>query len=246
MFYDKIAQIYDNHDRDELSRASARVAKDELERRGIAAPDRVLDLACGTGLITQLMHEYGYSLTGVDVSEGMLSIAKERAVEGPQPQWELGDILEYQSPRPFAAVLCFGDVINHFIQPKALRQLIARAYSLLAPGGIFLADTNTLDTYRSKLWNEEESFTLDPDLDIEMRAWFEPGEHLAYLCTTATCKRAVVYDELLIERHYPEGDIQQWLEAHGFREVTCQVYNPMPDLDEIQIQKNLWIARKPD
>ena len=37
----------------------------------------VLDLACGTGKITFALRERGYDMTGVDLSEQMLSVAKD-------------------------------------------------------------------------------------------------------------------------------------------------------------------------
>ncbi len=38
----------------------------------------VLDLGCGTGKMTRLLKERGYDMIGVDLSEEMLSIARDR------------------------------------------------------------------------------------------------------------------------------------------------------------------------
>lgn len=242
MIYDMIAGFYDDYTRDQLSHASAAVAQQELHRYGIEAPATVLDLACGTGLITELMHGYGFSVTGVDISEGMLRVARQRCPEG--PRWQLADILEYESDRGFSAILCFGDVLNHFVEPARVLLLLERAYSLLAPGGVFLADTNTLDTYRSELWNEGDTFTVEEDLDVEMDAWYDAEQGLAHLRATGTRGEILVYNETLRERHYSTQEVHGWLETAGFREVCCRVYNPIPDLEKIATQKHLWVARK--
>lgn len=42
-------------------------------------PDLVCDLACGTGNITIPLAKRGYDMTGVDISEDMLNIAREKA-----------------------------------------------------------------------------------------------------------------------------------------------------------------------
>src|SRR5689334_8476118 len=39
---------------------------------------RVLDLACGTGTITEKLLVQGYNVTGVDLSEEMLAVAAEK------------------------------------------------------------------------------------------------------------------------------------------------------------------------
>ncbi|MEA1906316.1 MAG: class I SAM-dependent methyltransferase [Euryarchaeota archaeon] len=39
----------------------------------------VLDVGCGTGIITLPLAELGHNVTGIDLSEGMLNIAKEKA-----------------------------------------------------------------------------------------------------------------------------------------------------------------------
>ena len=52
-----------------------------LKKHGIA-DGPVLDLGCGTGKMTRLLKERGYDMIGVDLSEEMLSIAREQGGEG--------------------------------------------------------------------------------------------------------------------------------------------------------------------
>ena len=44
-------------------------------------PQEILDLACGTGTVSRLLVPRGYFVTGVDLSEGMLDVARRRAAE---------------------------------------------------------------------------------------------------------------------------------------------------------------------
>jgi len=57
----------------------------DLARPGMAA----LDAACGTGRQAALLHELGCSTVGLDQSEAMLSIAREKL---PEAQFEVGDV----------------------------------------------------------------------------------------------------------------------------------------------------------
>ena len=37
-----------------------------------------LDLGCGTGVLCEILHDYGIEASGMDFSEGMIKIAKKR------------------------------------------------------------------------------------------------------------------------------------------------------------------------
>lgn len=39
----------------------------------------VLDMGCGTGAMTRYLDAHGYDMTGIDLSEEMLTIAKEKS-----------------------------------------------------------------------------------------------------------------------------------------------------------------------
>ena len=49
-----------------------------LDATGVGAGTRVLDVGCGTGLTLQLAAERGAAVAGVDITEGLLNVARER------------------------------------------------------------------------------------------------------------------------------------------------------------------------
>jgi 2-polyprenyl-3-methyl-5-hydroxy-6-metoxy-1,4-benzoquinol methylase len=53
------------------------------QKQSLYAPNAnsVLDLACGTGEITIRLQEAGFNVTGVDLSEDMLTVAQQKASE---------------------------------------------------------------------------------------------------------------------------------------------------------------------
>ena len=71
--YDGVAAWYDEHLRPgpELLTTVRRLAG-----RG---PGRSLDLGCGTGVHVETLHELGWTVTGVDLSDDQLRIARKRA-----------------------------------------------------------------------------------------------------------------------------------------------------------------------
>jgi SAM-dependent methyltransferase len=71
--YDGVAAWYDEH----LVPGPELV--DAVRRLAGPGPGRCLDLGCGTGFHLGTLHELGWTLTGIDISEDQLRIARERA-----------------------------------------------------------------------------------------------------------------------------------------------------------------------
>lgn len=84
-YYDRLAPEYD---RSEASREEADEDLPGLLRAiSLLPPARVLDVACGTGFLTRHL---GAEVTGLDQSEAMLKVARERV---PQATFVRGDAL---------------------------------------------------------------------------------------------------------------------------------------------------------
>jgi SAM-dependent methyltransferase len=100
----------------------------------IGSAPRILDFGCGDGFSTPLFLEIlgAGSVTGVDVSEGLLNIARSR-YEGPKVRFvQLNDWSESG-----AFDLVFTNGVFHHIPPHERPGALARVMSALRPGGIF-------------------------------------------------------------------------------------------------------------
>ncbi|WP_369179038.1 class I SAM-dependent methyltransferase [Streptomyces mutabilis] len=96
-----------------------------------------LDLCCGTGagadVLSRVCRE---SVTGVDFSAGMLTVARERAVpEEPAVSWVRADARALPFGPAFDLVVSFG-AFGHFL-PRELPGLFGQVRSVLRPGGCF-------------------------------------------------------------------------------------------------------------
>lgn len=60
-------------------------------------PCFVLDLGCGSGLSGECLEEYGHYWVGIDISNSMLEVAKEREVEGDLILGDLGEGLPFKA-----------------------------------------------------------------------------------------------------------------------------------------------------
>ena len=117
----------------------ARAAAAELLTR-IDPPGRIVELGCGTGISSALCAAAGFEVFGIDASEAMLELARERVPDGTFVQGSVWET-ELQSCR---AVTALGEVLNYADAGSGdLRALLARVHAALEPGGLFLFDVAT-------------------------------------------------------------------------------------------------------
>ena len=88
-------------------------------------PELVCDVACGTGGMTLPLARRGYDMTGVDVSEDMLNVAREKA-EGLNILFLNQSMTKIDLYGTMGAFLCMIDGINYVLSPKSLLQFFTR------------------------------------------------------------------------------------------------------------------------
>ena len=92
--------------------------------------ERLLDLACGDGILEDKLLSYGVKIDGVDISPEMISLAK-KAHQNPNLTYFCRDFYEHSSEIPYDVILVF-DAYPHFLDKDAFAQ---KAASLLKKGG---------------------------------------------------------------------------------------------------------------
>ena len=118
---------------------------DYVERhfRKLKRPVRsVVELACGTGSLACLMARRGYSVTAVDLSPDMLTIAEQKC-RGLDVMLSCQDITRLVLPRQADAVICCLDSVNYVTRANDLRRAFRMVNYALTPGGLFLFDVKT-------------------------------------------------------------------------------------------------------
>lgn len=111
------------------------------------APDaHVLDVCCGCGHVTKEVVRRGYTVTGVDASEGLIEIARR---EMPQVDWQLQDARYLEFPIRFDAALSTFDSLNHLPDVEDLALVFQAVHRALKPGAVFAFDMNLDEAYRT-------------------------------------------------------------------------------------------------
>ncbi len=106
---------------------------------GQAPGNRVVDLACGTGVHALFFAERGAHVTALDASEGMITHAHSVRPHK-QIAYRQGDM---RSPAggPWDLALCLGNSLCLLPSPEDAAQSFRATARQLAPGGLFLVQT---------------------------------------------------------------------------------------------------------
>jgi ubiquinone/menaquinone biosynthesis C-methylase UbiE len=99
----------------------------------------VLDLACGTGLLTRRIARIFDSVVGLDISQDMLNEAARRS-ESQNIRFVLGDFRDFRLGQLFDAVVCAGDSLNYVQNPDEIRSVFRCVYRQLSSDGVFVFD----------------------------------------------------------------------------------------------------------
>jgi SAM-dependent methyltransferase len=100
----------------------------------------ILNLGCGSGRHDRCLTELGYSVTGVDMSEEMLSAAKAAAVGNSALEYFLGDARSIRLDIKFDVVISLFHVMSYQVTNNDLKAAFATAAAHLKPGGLFIFD----------------------------------------------------------------------------------------------------------
>jgi SAM-dependent methyltransferase len=131
-------QYFDLAFRDETTREAKFI--DAACRKHCDRPvRRLLEPACGTGRLVAALAAKGYELTGFDLSPSMLDYCRRRLEKrGLKGDLFLGNMAEFQLPRPVDAAFCTFNSFRHLLtEGEAQRHLECVAASL-RPGGIYI------------------------------------------------------------------------------------------------------------
>lgn len=115
----------------------------------------LLDLACGTGSLTEKFCEMGYDTIGADISEEMLNAAYEKKLEKNLPiQYICEDMRELELYNPVDIVICALDSLNHLETTEDIDKAFHSISLSVKKEGLFIFDMNTPYKHKNVLGNE--------------------------------------------------------------------------------------------
>lgn len=177
-------------------------------------PKTSMDLACGTGVLCEILRNQGIESAGMDYSRGMIEIARSR---DPRIPYEVADMTIYRPDKQYDLVTCTGDAVNHISSLSDVEKIFRNVYAYLAPGGYFVFD----------LLNEKEVSDSEPfemDFDASTRVWFQmtrPAENRVNLTIRVYENGSLRLEEVIRETIHDVPTICALLEKSGFQLLRC-------------------------
>lgn len=172
-----------------------------------------LDLACGTGILCEVLHEAGIQASGMDFSEGMIDICREG---NPAIHYEVADMITYRPSGPFDLVTCTGDALNHIMRLEDIERIFQNVHAYLREDGYFI-----FDLLNENEVPEEEPFLLD--FSPTTKAQFQVTENaqgVIHLKTTVFENGELAFEEIITEIVHDPSAIRALLEKAGFEIVS--------------------------
>lgn len=177
------------------------------------APAEVLELACGTGEITRLVHDLGHNVTALDFSEVMLRTARAKHAGKPRLRFLMADAGRTMEPDArYDAILC-RHLVWTLTEPEAA---FADWHRILKPGGrLLIYDGNWARPARGGRWAA-----------AVLRLW----ERLAG-GSLVDAQMAAAHGDIMRRLPFGEGltydRLAPMLEAAGFRDLRRLSHAPI-------------------
>lgn len=222
---------------------------DMLIKKHGGTKNLLLDLACGTGSLSEEFSKMGYDVIGVDASEEMLNEALNKKFEsGLNIQYLCQDMTELDMFGTIDVTICALDSINHLTCINDIQKTFKKVNLFCEPNGLFIFDVNMPYKHKNVLadntfiydlddvfcvWQnnfnaESDDFKVDITLDI-----FEKNENGMY---------QRYYDELS-EIAIQREKIEEMLTYAGFTVIAVYDFDTLnPPMNESE--KLVFVAKK--
>lgn len=171
----------------------------------------VLDLGAGTGLLSRMVRAArpDAHLTLLDGAPAMLEQAKAELGggddDGARTAYVTADLTDPLPGEPASFCAVVSALAIHHLDDAGKRDLFARAYAQLKPGGVFV--------------NAEQVAGPTPRLDALYRAWHEEQARAA---GSDDAEWEGAEERMRFDRCATVEDQLAWLRAAGFEDVDCR------------------------
>lgn len=210
----------------------------------------VCELGCGTGKVTRRLRDAGYDMIGIDISDEMLQIAREKEAEDDDSILYLKqDMREFELYGTVAAVVSICDSMNYITDPEDMLKVFGLVNNYLDPGGVFIFDLNT-PYYYSRVLGErticenrdEGSFIWDNYYDSESR--INEFDMTIYYESKAAGGRGLYTrcEETHFQRAYGCAEIRRLLKKAGLE--TLHVYDAFTKKEPSRTSERIYVIAR--
>jgi SAM-dependent methyltransferase len=237
--YSRLASIYDEVVIDPCHGAWASYLHElwSADSEGVRS---VLDLCCGTGLLAGELNGLGYRVVGVDASDAMLAIARDRL--GTDVTLRRMVLPDLRVDGVFDAAVCTFDGLN-YLTPHELRLTMAATARRIRPAGWLVFDLHT---------DGMMEFTISNPVVAGESAGHEFVIRSVVERTARTCDTSIeltrprngdAFSEQHRQYFHEDADVRKALQDAGFAVTAVGAeYTPQPV--EVSTLRATWTARR--
>ena len=209
-----------------LARAAGPLLLQQLRRNGFDH-GLVIDLGCGSGILSEQLSLGGFDVLGIDFSAAFIALAQKRVPNG---QFREESLLTADLPRCIA-VAAVGECVNYLFDDRhsldRVRQVLGRAFAALAPGGLLLfdvAEPGRVPGGTSRTFMEGEGWAVLVAAEEDRQQGLVTRHITSYRQAGELYRRDHEVHRL---RLLPRDRVVSWLEEIGFAVRILEAYGPV-------------------
>ena len=186
-------------------------------------PQKMLDLACGTGQLTMLLAKRGYEMWGVDRAEGMLKIARQKSAQSNlEIEFRQGDMRDFDLPQKFDTIVCTYDSINYMVNEQEFEVACRNVSNHLGMSGFFIFDVTT-ERNIVKHFHSQTFAENDQDYSYIWQNIYTYADKLCRTSLTFFIREGDLFrrfEEMHIQRIFEVNTIKKMLNKTGYELVS--------------------------
>jgi SAM-dependent methyltransferase len=174
---------------------------------------KILDVACGTGILALALAKQGYYVQGIDISPEMIALARAKSSGMSDVSFNVSRMTDFKVVHKFDLVTCTFDSLNYLITADELKKMFDCVARSLRKSGLFVFDSNTHQHY-SSVGNRLENHTIGVE-SFRQEVSYDPDRKKA----KTIFKFADGAEEIHKQRPYDLFDLSPILYNSGFRVI---------------------------
>lgn len=179
----------------------------------------IIELACGTGRLAIPLAKQGHEVYAVDIHEGMLQQAIEKAKkENVDVHFTVQDCTQLHLPITSNFIYMTGNSFQHFLSNESQNALFQSVKKHLHPGGEFVFDTRNAILSELSIVDEYEGSLVNSKGETQTIQHHEEYDPITQILTCRSINKldhSTFEDSILLRYTYPM-ELKRLLEQNGF------------------------------
>ena len=154
--------------------------RDFYRRLPGSPPKAVLEIGCGTGLISRAMAGDGHDVTALDPTQAMLDVGKA-SPHGDKVRWLPGYAQDFRLDRHFDLAFMTGHAFQVLLTDEDIHAALVNIWRHLKPGGVFAFETRNPALPWERIFEERDILqTPNGPVQVEWRVDARRGELIRF------------------------------------------------------------------